>query len=72
MDIAEIATAVAQKYESKMKQARGATSIDEALGMQKEGFEEAMKTLLTMLMEQAVITGVCPPQGGALTAGKIT
>lgn len=72
MDVNSIAAAAAAQYEAKMLEARSASSIDEALAKQKEGFTNAMKAMLNMLMAQAVVTGICPPNGGALTAGKIT
>lgn len=44
------------------------TDADEALEALVDALWEIIKELLT----NAVVTGVCPPNGGPLTEGKIT
>lgn len=44
------------------------TDPDEAL----DGLVDALFEIIKELKENATITGVCPPNGGALLQGKIT
>lgn len=44
------------------------TDADEAL----EALVDALWEIIKELKENATITGVCPPNGGALLQGKIT
>jgi hypothetical protein len=62
-------TQVKAGIKTKLLKARNnTTSADEALDNMVDAIYEVVKELL----QNATITGVCPPNGGALTLGKIT
>lgn len=53
----------------KLKKVRdNVTDPEEAL----DGLVDALFEIMKYLQTNATITGVCPPNGGALTLGKIT
>lgn len=62
-------SAAKQRLKIKLKAVRdNITDADEAL----DGLVDALYEIIKELKENATVTGVCPPNGGALTLGKIT
>ncbi|MEI7487103.1 MAG: hypothetical protein WCJ72_06775 [Chryseobacterium sp.] len=62
-------TQVKAGIKAKLLQARNnTTSADDSLDSMVDAIYEVVKELL----QNATITGICPPNGGALTQGKIT
>ncbi|OBW40802.1 hypothetical protein AB670_02753 [Chryseobacterium sp. MOF25P] len=60
---------VKANIKAKLQQARNnITSADESLDFLVEAIYEVVKSLL----QDATVTGICPPNGGILTQGKIT
>jgi len=62
-------TAAKQRLKIKLKAVRdNITDADEAL----DGLVDALYEIIKELKDNATVTGICPPNGGALTQGKIT
>ena len=71
VDKSAIAAAAAAKYKEKSLEARNASTVDEALAKQEEGFKEAMEVLLTMFLAQAKVNGGVCSNGGPIANANI-
>lgn len=57
------------RLKTKLKAVRdNVTDPDEAL----DGLVDALYEIIKVIKEDGTVTGVCPPNGGPLTQGKIT